>query len=61
MSRYCLTLSSAEFGSEDFWYDTAAEAWQGLRRLTKAAAQQERQDGIRRQVLYTGKREEETR
>jgi hypothetical protein len=46
-----VVMSSAEYGSEDFTYDTIEEAREGFERLKKKCAKSFKKDGIERRLL----------
>ena len=46
-----VVMSSAEFGAEDFEYDTIEEAREGFDRLKKECAKSFKEDGIERSLL----------
>jgi hypothetical protein len=50
---HLVTMSSDEYGCEEFLYNTQKEALAGLRRL-KAKAK-ELADGVEREIVYHGK------
>lgn len=41
---YCLTMTSGEYGTEEFWYDTRKEAEEGRARIE--AKVEELNDGV---------------
>lgn len=52
---YVVLLTSVEYGTDSFKYDTEEEAWSGMKRLRKNADEFTKEDGILRQVIYMGK------
>lgn len=56
---FLVLLSSDEFGSETFRYDSQREALAGMARLKKEARKCQKSDGIERVVAYLGEAEEE--
>jgi hypothetical protein len=46
-----VVMSSAEFGAEDFEYETIEEARDGFERLKKKCAESFKEDGIERRLL----------
>lgn len=46
-----VVMSSEEFGTEDFEYDTIEEAREGFKRLKKECAKSYKKDGIERRLL----------
>jgi hypothetical protein len=46
-----VVMSSAEFGAEDFTYDTIEEAREGFERLKKECAESFKKDGVERRLL----------
>lgn len=46
-----VVMSSEEFGTEDFDYDTIEEAREGFERLKKQCAKSFKKDGIERHLL----------
>ena len=46
-----VVMSSEEFGTEDFDYDTIEEAREGFERLKKECAKSFKEDGIERRLL----------
>lgn len=46
-----VVMSSEEFGTEDFEYDSIEEAKKGFKRLKKECAKAYKKDGIERRLL----------
>jgi hypothetical protein len=46
-----VVMSSAEYGAEDFTYDTIQDAREGFERLKKECAKSFKEDGIERRLL----------
>ena len=52
--KWFVTMSSFEFGTEDFAYDSLEEAVAGFNRLVKNCSKQFSEDGIERELKLIG-------